>query len=101
MSAGGDKQTPAQYPSPQARHFLVPENDYGITLEHANLQIDALLAGHNLANLLKMGEGMDWMPKPPKFPSADQGMEQGYGQVVASVRCPIGSDASRTVISMS
>ncbi|GAB1718863.1 MAG: hypothetical protein NTAFB09_05940 [Nitrosospira sp.] len=79
----------------------MPKNDYGIALEHANLQIDALLAGHNLANLLKMGEGMDCMPKPPKFPSADQEMEQGYGQVVASVRCPIGSDAGRTVISMS
>lgn len=37
--------------------FLVLENDYGIALGHADLQIDAMLADHNLANLLKMEEG--------------------------------------------
>jgi len=37
--------------------FLVLENDYGITLGQADLQIDAMLADHNLAHLLKVEEG--------------------------------------------
>jgi GntR family transcriptional regulator len=37
--------------------FLILENDYGIALEHARLQIDAIAADHALAGALQVDEG--------------------------------------------